>query len=611
MSPASLDDSRGPVNRKVSFTPRAFLRKIWQLGTFDVSPNGRRLAYAANKGEQWSVYLKDLRTGRERTLLRSEQSVLQPEFSPDGEWLVVQSDFEGDENSNIYVTPATGRTARKITNTAWDSGSPRFSPDGRRIAFISNRDGDRDNVFVVDAAGGTAKQLTDVDDIVGEIAWRPNGEHIAFSAGVGLHDYVGLVDLECRMEKIVEFPDSESSIGGDLGGPNPWSPNGRELAFVSNVHDHLDIGILDLARGRVRWALRNRWDKARPLWSPDGTRIAFLENHDGNVQLKTASAAGATVRRVSPAMGAANRAVWHPDGRGLFYHHSTFTQPDRLVWSRGSRTRVLVDGLRGSLPTRELADGKLVHYRSFDGREIPAWLFLPPKNRSRRAALVHPHGGPESQTLNEWDVGFQFLIAEGFTVLAPNYRGGTGYGRAWRRLSDRDLGGGDMKDIIRGGRWLIRKGYCASDRLGAIGVSYGGYSVAHVLEQAPDLWAVGVSIVGYFNWMTATTNERGYLQRYDRQKMGHPDTDGDLFRKFSPIYYLDRIRAPVLYTGGAHDPRCPVTEARAMVDETRKMGKIVDYLEFPDEGHWPRKMSNQIRLYERTTEWLKRYLPDP
>jgi dipeptidyl aminopeptidase/acylaminoacyl peptidase len=110
--------------------------------------------------------------------------------------------------------------------------------------------------------------------------------------------------------------------------------------------------------------------------------------------------------------------------------------------------------------------------------------------------------------------------------------------------------------------------------------------------------------------MTATTNERGYLQRYDRQKMGHPDTDADLFRKYSPIYFLDSIRAPVLFTGGAHDPRCPVTEARAMVEEMRKMGKTVDYLEFADEGHSPRKMSNQIQLHERSIDWLTRYLPD-
>ncbi len=598
------------MGRTVRFTPRRFLRKIWQLGNFDVSPDGRRLAYAANKGDQWSVFVMDLRTKRERILLRSDQSVVQPEFSPDGKWLAVQSDFEGDENYNIFVTPAGGGEARKVTDTPWDSAGPRWSPDGRRIAFLSNRDGDRDNVFVVDAAGGEARQLTDVDDIVTEIAWRPDGRTIAFSAGVGLLDYVGLVDLQGRMEKLVAFPHSESAIGGDLGRPEPWSPDGRELAFVSNLHDHLDIGVLDLDTRAVRWLVENRWDKTMPVWSPDGPRIAYLENRDGNIRLMTVSRAGKGVGSLSPAEGSASYVAWHPDSSGLLYYHSTFTQPHRLLHRRGARTTSLVDSLRGKLPANELVRGKLVRYASFDGRKIPAWLFEPPRNRSRHAALVDPHGGPESETVNEWRPRYQFMVAEGFTILAPNYRGGTGSGRAWRRLSDRDLGGGDMQDIIAGGRWLIRTGHCTPDRLGATGVSYGGYAVAHVLEQAPDLWAVGVSIVGYFNWLTATTNERGYLRRYDRQKMGHPDTDADLYRKFSPIYSLDRIRAPVLFTGGAHDPRCPVTEARAIVEGMKTMGKTVDYLEFPDEGHWPRKISNQITLHERTLDWLKRYLPD-
>ena len=598
------------MQRKVGFTPRRFLKRIWQLGNFDVSPDGRLLAFAANKGDQWSVYLLDLRTKKDRILLQSEQSVLNPEFSPDGRWIAVQSDFEGDENYNIYLVPVRGAHVQKITDTAFDSAFPRWSPDGTKIAFLSNRDGDRDNVFVVDAGGGDAKQLTNVDDIVGEIAWRPDGQSIALSAGVGLLDYVGLVDLAGHMEKVVAFPDSENAIGGDLGRPRPWSPDGRELAFVSNVHDHVDIGVLDVKTKKVRFVVQSRWDKTMPLWAPDGKRIAFLENRDGNVQLRTVSRDGKGARAVSSAKGSASRAVWTPDAKGLFYQHSEFTRPTQLMFQRGGRSVTLVDSLREPLPRDELADGKLVRYPSFDGRRISAWLFVPRKDRRRNAAVVDPHGGPESQTLNDWDPRFQFLAAEGFTILAPNYRGGTGNGRAWRRLSDRDLGGGDIQDIIAGGRWLIQNRHCAPDRLGAIGVSYGGYAVAHVLEKAPELWAVGVSIVGYFNWLTATTNERGYLRRYDRQKMGEPEADADLYRKFSPIYFLDEIRAPVLFTGGAHDPRCPVTEARAMVEEMRRMGKVVDYLEFADEGHWPRKMSNQIRLNERALAWLKQYLPD-
>src|SRR2546426_4646418 len=144
------------MQRKVTFTPRRFLKKIWQLGNFDVSPDGRLLAFAANKGDQWSVYLLDLRTKKDRILLQSEQSVLNPEFSPDGRWIAVQSDFEGDENYNIYLVPVRGAHVQKITDTPFDSAFPRWSPDGTKIAFLSNRDRDRDNVFVVDTGGGDA-----------------------------------------------------------------------------------------------------------------------------------------------------------------------------------------------------------------------------------------------------------------------------------------------------------------------------------------------------------------------------------------------------------------------------------------------------------------------
>src|SRR5204862_6219989 len=140
--PAPSTGPRDPMRRMVTVTPDRYLRKIWQLGNYDVSPDGRFLAYSANKGEQWSVYVMELRTKREKPLLESDQSIVQPEFSPDGRWLAVQSDFEGDENYNIYVTPAAGGSARKVTDTRWDSASPRWSPDGKRIAFLSNRDGD-------------------------------------------------------------------------------------------------------------------------------------------------------------------------------------------------------------------------------------------------------------------------------------------------------------------------------------------------------------------------------------------------------------------------------------------------------------------------------------
>jgi dipeptidyl aminopeptidase/acylaminoacyl peptidase len=599
------------MSRRVTFTPHRYLRKIWQLGNFDVSPDGRWTAYEANKGAQWATYLRDRRTGRERLLLQSDEAVLNPEFGPDGTEIAVQSDFEGDENYNLYAVPTDRGPVRKLTDGSTDSSFPRWSPDGTKIAFLSNRNRDRDNVFLVDVATRDVRQLTHEEDIVGEIAWHPDGRRIAYTVGIGRDDRIRIVDLRGRAETLVTFPDSESHLAGDVGRPEPFSPEGRELVFESNRHDHLDLGVIDLDTRAVRWLVESSHDKTMPLWSPDGRRIAFLENREGKVRLMSIGRDGRGALGVSPPDGVAARPRWLPDSSGLLFLHSTPLRPDRLLEGQDRRSRIVVESLRTSLPRAELARPSLVKIESFDGRRIPAWLYVPTKGRSRRAALVKPHGGPESQSVHEWDERSQFLVAQGFTVLLPNYRGGTGYGRAWRKLSDHDLGGGDMKDVLACGRWLIRNRYCPPDRLGIIGISYGGYAVAHALEQAPDLWAVGVSIVGFFNWFTATTTERGYLQRYDRTKMGSPEDDADLFRRLSPFFYLDKIRAPVLFTGGAHDPRCPVAEARQIVEAMHKMGKTVDYLEFPDEGHWPRKISNQVRLYDRAIEWLTRFLPDP
>jgi len=599
--------------RNVTFTPRRWVRRIWELGNFDVSPDGRFLAYSANKGERWSIYVHDFATRRDRAVVKSDAPMRNPEVSPDGRRIAMQADLDGNENFDIYTVPVRDGAPRRLTDHPMDDASPRWSPDGSKIAFISNRDRDRENVFVMDASGGEPKKLTAVDDIVNEIAWRPDGMGLAFTVGVGHLDWVGYADFSGRIERLVSFPDAETRLGGDYGHPYPWSPDGRRLAFVSNQHDSTDVGVIDLATKATRWIVENRWEKLRPMWSPDGSRIAFLENHDGNVRLRTVLPSGRGARTVSPTEGVANRGRWHPDGKGLLYLHSTQTRPPRLVMHRGARPRTVLDASRAAIPKGELATPRLVRYTTFDGRKIPAWLLLPPKERYRNAAVVVPHGGPESQTMNAWEDGDfagQYLVARGFAVLYPNYRGGTGYGRAWRKISDRDLGGADMEDILAGGRWLVKEGICPAGRLGILGTSYGGYSVAHCLEKAPEMWAVGVSIVGFFDWLTAATNERGNLAVYDRQKMGDYATEPDHFRKYSPYLYLEKIRAPVLFTGGANDPRCPVLDVQQMVDGMRKAGKVIDYLEFPDEGHWPRKKSNEIMLYERALDWVKRYLPD-
>ncbi|MGQ9588242.1 MAG: alpha/beta hydrolase family protein, partial [Thermoplasmata archaeon] len=272
------------------------------------------------------------------------------------------------------------------------------------------------------------------------------------------------------------------------------------------------------------------------------------------------------------------------------------------------RPRKLTDFHKAKLRPGQLACPRTVRYRSFDGRRIPALLFLP-RDRSRKAGIVMPHGGPEAQSLNEWDQLTQMLVAKGFAVIQPNYRGSTGYGREFLHLHDHDLGGGDFLDTVYAGKFLLESGLAAQDRLGYWGASYSGFTCMLALGKFPEMWAAAVSIVGFFDWETEMATERGYLKAYDRIKMGDPKKNPAFFKDRSPINFLTNIRAPLLMTASARDVRCPPTESRAIVEKLRRLGKAFEYHEYPDEGHWPRKRRNLRDLYERSARFLDEHMP--
>src|SRR3989304_1785143 len=206
-----------PMPGPVRFTPRRYVTKIWDFGNFDISPDGRLPPPPANREAHWSIYVRDLRSGREWALVKSDKPMRNPEFSPDGRWIAMQAALDGDENFDLCVGPSRGGEPRNLTGHRMDDASPRWSPDGSKIAFISNRDRDRENVFVMSASGGDANQLTAIDEIVSEIAWRPEGTGIAFSAGVGQLDWIGLVDLQGRVDRVGSFPGAEGHLGGGNG----------------------------------------------------------------------------------------------------------------------------------------------------------------------------------------------------------------------------------------------------------------------------------------------------------------------------------------------------------------------------------------------------------
>jgi dipeptidyl aminopeptidase/acylaminoacyl peptidase len=596
------------TRRKPRGVPVARLFSATEINGFAIHPEGGFAACSINRGANWELAFVDFRKGGIRRFLAGEQSLLAPAFSPNGASLAYHADFEGNENHDIFVASLKGKENRKLTDGVADNQQPEFSPDGTRVAFISNRENDIENVYVMSSDGGPIEKVSDEELPVKCFAWSPDGSTIAYGTGIGDEDYVSIARIgNERTKKVLSRRNVEYGLMEEYGSTtSPWSPDGRKLLFTSNENDPRDIGELDLAHMKTRWVVRSANEKYAPQYSPEGDALAYLEVVEPNLVLKLRR--GGRTTRLSQEEGFTKSVRWLPSGEGLVYINGSATRPDEMFMVKAGRPRQVTRLLRKRLPGGSLVTPQLVRYESFDGRKISGLLFLP-KKEGRRAGIVMPHGGPEMQILNEWDQLAQMLAMKGFAVLQPNYRGSTGYGREFLHLHDKDLGGGDLLDTLFAGKYMVDSGIIDDDKLGFWGASYGGYLCLMALTKEPSMWAAGVSIVGFFDWETEFATERGYLQAYDRKKMGDPKENPELFRDRSPVHFLDRLLAPLLMTASSRDVRCPPTESRAVVEKLRKMGKTVEYHEYPDEGHWPRKRKNLKDLYTRSARFLDEHIP--
>jgi dipeptidyl aminopeptidase/acylaminoacyl peptidase len=222
----------------------------------------------------------------------------------------------------------------------------------------------------------------------------------------------------------------------------------------------------------------------------------------------------------------------------------------------------------------------------------------------QNAAIVYIHGGPTAQTLNSFNRFIQYAVNQGYMVLAPNYRGSTGYGKEFQQANLFDMGGGDLEDILAGVDWIKQTGHLDSKKIAVMGASYGGYLSMMAVTKAPDVWAAGVPIVPFVNWFTEIENEDPVLRESDLATMGDPSKNKALLEERSPINFIDQTKAPLLLLAGGHDPRCPKSETQQVIEAIKKRGGRVDYKIYENEGHGFARVENQIDAYKRVADFL-------
>jgi dipeptidyl aminopeptidase/acylaminoacyl peptidase len=422
------------------------------------------------------------------------------------------------------------------------------------------------DLYVIDVASGSVKQLTPhKGDVQYESArWSADGKHVYCTSTAENRDLSGLAQIEVASGKLTYLETPEHEVERCLP-----SPAGRWLAYLLNVGGQSELKLRDLKSEKTITA------KGLPLgvisdieFSPDDGKLALV--FDGPRY---------------------NMDVW--------------------LWDlQAQKVRQLTHSSRAGIPFSQFVEPELVHYPTFDGRKIPAWFYKPQGKPGGGAppVIVYPHGGPESQTRPNFSSIFQYFVARGYAVLAPNVRGSSGYGTAYMNLDNTTKRMDSVKDLAHAAIWLRDQKQGDPKRLAVYGGSYGGFMVLAQVTHYPELWAAGIDVVGIANWVTFLENTGAYRRAHREKEYGNLTEHRDFLEKISPLNHVDKIKCPMMVIHGANDPRVPIGEAEQIVAALRKRKVPVEYLRYEDEGHGLAKLKNRMDAYPKMVAFLDKYL---
>jgi dipeptidyl aminopeptidase/acylaminoacyl peptidase len=514
--------------------------------------------------------------------------------------VLVSKDTGGDEKHQLYRLADERMLEPLVVESGFAHWTPQVSRDGRLLAYASNRGSGRDfAVFVRELAIGEERCVFDPGGLVEVLGFSPRAEKLALSrtgARAGDNE-LWIVDLTSR-EKTEVFPHDDAAA---IGSP-AWLDEERFVVASSVGRDTTAI-----VRENGRLVLESEWD-LECVGDPSGQTVLVAANEDGysRLELRDPETFALRAEVPLPGRGVVEAARFSPDGRRLVYTFSSPVEPPN-VWSHD-----VADGTAGrvtAIPAPPgLREPELHRYESFDGLEVPVFLWRP-AGAGPFPVVVMVHGGPEAQFRPGWLPSFtpltQHLLARGIAVAAPNVRGSSGYGKRYEHLDDVDLRLDSVRDLAALHEWLGARPELDGGRIAIYGRSYGGYMVLAALAFQPDHWAAGVESVGISNLVSFLENTSDYRRAAREREYGRLDLDRAFLVAASPLTHVDRMRAPLFVQHGANDPRVPLGETEQIHRVLSEKGIRCELLVHPDEGHGIAKRENRIEFFERAAAFLE------
>ena len=596
-------------------TSVAMMAKIGACWSPSFSPDGETVAFISNMNgipQIWTIP----REGGWPTLITSlDDPIGSVAWSPSGKWLSFSMAPGGGMNQQIYIIRPDGSEIRLLTDGGNETNRlGNWTSDGRKLMMSSNRR----------LSTAMDAYLVDMENMELEL--------ISTSKGIGSFSdittdgkYAILNRLESRGSNdlfLIETQTGQEKIVTDHKGPGTFfgqfSSSEREIYVGFNKNRNLvafgKIKITEKGKpGPIEilveksdaelesFKLNNDATLAALIWNVSGrNELTFFDLQKNQVINNTISLPSEIVRGID----------FSKNGKWLAVELSGATTP-RDIWILNTETyqfRQLTYSPHAGVDLKTLIAPRLVHFSAHDGLKLTGWLYHPQSSYEPGPIVLSFHGGPEGQERPRFRSDYQALLAQGISILAPNVRGSSGFGKKFVNLDNGELRFNGIKDIKSCVEYVISSGIADPQRIGIMGGSYGGYMVMAGLAYYPDLISVGANLFGVVNFETFFANTEPWMAAISTIEYGDPVTQKDLLKSLSPIHMVDQVRAPTIVLHGANDTNVPVVEAEQVVENLKKRGVPVEYILFPDEGHGFRKTINRIRSTSSIVNWFVKYL---